>query len=98
MFASGEVVVDEDSIGSGVPVVTAAAELTHLPRRPGWDCRCCGKPWPCDPAREELVAETGGGTALAIAGWAYLEEFVRDRAPGPTDELFDRFIRWTHRI
>jgi hypothetical protein len=31
-----------------------------------------------------------------MAGWAYLEEFVRDQPPGPMNEAFDRFIRWTH--
>jgi hypothetical protein len=70
-------------------------DLIHRPERPGWDCRGCGAPWPCVPARRELVARTGGGTALAIAGWAYLEEFVRDRPHGPADEAFDRFLRWT---
>jgi len=29
----------------------------HWPRRPSWDCLCCGKPWPCDPAREGMAAE-----------------------------------------
>jgi hypothetical protein len=70
-------------------------DLIHAPARPAWDCRACGTPWPCGPAREELVRRTGGGTALAIAGWAYLEEYVRDQPSGPPAAAFDRFLRWT---
>lgn len=70
-------------------------ELTHVPARPSWDCSACGRPWPCDPAREELVVQTGGGTALVVAAWGYLEDWVRDRGPGPFSEAFERFILWT---
>jgi hypothetical protein len=70
-------------------------DLQHVAERPSWDCAACGKPWPCDPAREELARRTGGGTPLAIAGWSYLEDFVRDQGPGPLAEVFDRFIGWT---
>ena len=55
----------------------------------------CGKPWPCDPAREDMVAEFGLGANLAMVGWHYLEEAVADLPAGPPTELFERFIRWT---
>jgi hypothetical protein len=71
-------------------------ELAHSPARPSWDCRACGRPWPCDPAREQLALQAGGSIALATAAWVYLEEFCRDQPAGPTSEAFDRFIRWTH--
>lgn len=71
-------------------------QLVHSASRPSWDCRACGQPWPCDPAREELIAQTPNVSALATAGWAYLDEFVRDQPTGPPAEAFDRFIRWTH--
>ncbi len=66
----------------------------HTAERPSWDCRSCGKPWPCDPAREQLASEMGG-TALAIFMWLHLEEAVGDLPPGPPAELFDRFVSWT---
>jgi hypothetical protein len=63
--------------------------------RPSWDCRRCGKAWPCDPARELLAAELDR-ISLAIFMWVNLEEAVGDLPRGPASELFDRFISWTH--
>ncbi|GIF21874.1 hypothetical protein BJ973_002201 [Actinoplanes tereljensis] len=67
----------------------------HRPKRPEWDCAACGRDWPCDPAREELAADTGGGTTLAVLMWTYLEDFALDAGPGPFAGAFDRFIAWT---
>ena len=70
----------------------------HVAERPSWDCGACGKPWPCDPAREALAVETGGGTVLAIQCCTYLEDFVRDHGSGPPAETFERFIGWTRSL
>ena len=75
-------------------LVTVVVE-DHTAERPSWDCRVCGKPWPCDPAREVLIVEMDR-VSLAIFMWVNLEEAVRDMPPGPASDLFDRFIRWTH--
>jgi hypothetical protein len=75
--------------------VTARVETEHTADRPSWDCRVCGKPWPCDPAREQL-AEQMDKTALAIYMWVNLGEACADLPAGPPSELFERFIRWTH--
>jgi hypothetical protein len=69
--------------------------VDHTADRPSWDCRCCGQPWPCDPAREALIAEMDR-VQLAIYMWVNLEEAVQDMPKGPADELFERFIKWTH--
>jgi len=66
----------------------------HIEERPSWDCRACGKPWPCDPAREELAAALDP-TALRSQMWTRLEMAVSDLPPGPSAELFERFLRWT---
>jgi len=77
------------------PIVkAAAADGEHVAERPSWDCRVCGKPWPCDAAREALILEMDR-VALAIYMWINLEEAVLDRPLGPASELFERFIRWT---
>jgi hypothetical protein len=47
------------------------------------------------PARTHLLAETGGGTVLAIQCWSYLEEFIRDQGEGPLEQAFGRFIGWS---
>jgi hypothetical protein len=38
----------------------------HWPHRPSWDCLCCGKPWPCDPARESLAQEDGVSRSIYL--------------------------------
>ena len=70
------------------------SQLEHYPRQPDWACLNCGEPWPCEPARDWLMAETGGGTALAVLMSTYLGDFVRD-LPGRTAGSFDRFLGWT---
>ncbi|MEU4429002.1 hypothetical protein AB0F81_51060 [Actinoplanes sp. NPDC024001] len=67
----------------------------HTPDRPSWQCRACGLPWPCDPARERLTAELGR-VDLAVLMWDHLEEAARDMPKTPASELFDRFLRWTN--
>ena len=67
----------------------------HIAARPSWECRFCGKSWPCDPAREHLASELDR-ISLAIVMWVNLEEAVGDLPHGPASELFERFISWTH--
>ncbi len=67
----------------------------HVAERPSWDCLSCGKPWPCDPARECLMAEMDR-VQLAIYMWANLDEAIPDMPKGLPSELFERFISWTH--
>jgi hypothetical protein len=67
----------------------------HSPHQPSWNCVVCDKQWPCDPAREQLVAQYGLGASLAMLGWQYLEEAASAFPDGSPGELFDRFIRWT---
>jgi hypothetical protein len=66
----------------------------HIEERPSWDCGACGKPWPCDPAREELAAALDP-VALRIQMWTRLEVAALDMPHGPASELFERFLRWT---
>ena len=68
----------------------------HIADRPSWTCRACGKPWPCDPARAQLVAEMGQ-TELAMYAWATLEDAAQDLPGVPVAEAFDRFLAWTRR-
>jgi hypothetical protein len=68
----------------------------HLPERPSWDCLSCGKPWPCDPAREELVGRLDR-IGLAMYAWDRLEEAAGELPQAPVGELFERFLAWTRR-
>lgn len=67
----------------------------HPPARPSWDCRTCGRCWPCDPARE-LMASEMDRVALSVYMWLNLENAVMELPAMPACELFDRFISWTH--
>jgi hypothetical protein len=66
----------------------------HEPERPTWDCARCGRPWPCDPAREHLASYLGS-VALAVYMWERLDEAAGDLHRLPPSELFERFLRWT---
>lgn len=85
--------------GTAHPRAGAVTEIAdaggHGAERPSWDCRSCGKPWPCDPAREHLAGEMDR-VQLAILMWANMDEAIPDLPAHPPSELFDRFIGWTH--
>lgn len=70
------------------------ATVEHLAHRPDWDCAACGKPWPCDPARERLRAGLSP-VQVAMYMWGNLEEAARDLPDLPVSEAFDRFLKWT---
>ncbi len=65
---------------------------------PGWGCAVCGREWPCEPARVQLVDEhVGSDVSLGTFMGLQLEEAVRDMPHAQPAELFDRFLSWTHR-
>jgi hypothetical protein len=69
----------------------------HDPARAvDWDCLACGKEWPCDPAREDLLA-THDVVQLRMVMWNALEEAVHILPPTPPEVLFERFLHWTER-
>jgi hypothetical protein len=69
--------------------------IEHIPARPSWDCRACGKPWPCDSAQEWLLIEYAGWTSvLAFYLNSQLRDAIHDGLGGPDAELYDRFQAW----
>jgi hypothetical protein len=69
----------------------------HVPGRPSWDCEACGEPWPCGPAKVELVEEYGDDrTSLAVYLAAQLQAAIDDytNTAAPVPPLFDRFFGW----
>jgi hypothetical protein len=77
------------------PLVTMVIWMSdHEPDRPSWDCDTCGKPWPCDPAREHLAAYLGR-VALAVHMWQRLEDAAGDLRTVAALDLFTRFLSWT---
>ena len=69
-------------------------KVEHEPSRPSWDCLTCGRPWPCDPAREHLTLVHHGPT-LAIMATDRLLQATQDMPTASPNELFERFLAWT---
>ena len=75
-------------------MTTTNWDAEHEAERPSWDCANCGRPWPCDPAREQLKAHLGP-VIVAIHMWGRLDDAVLDLRGVPTGELYERFLSWT---
>ena len=68
--------------------------IEHMAERPSWDCLQCGKPWPCDAAREQMTGEMDS-TQLRIFMWLTLEQAAAQLPGLPVSEAYDRFLAWT---
>ncbi|MDI6101510.1 hypothetical protein QLQ12_23100 [Actinoplanes sp. NEAU-A12] len=73
---------------------TATDAPEHVCERPSWQCRVCGRPWPCEPARASL-SDGADRVLLTIYMWGHLDRAMTELPPGPPMEMFDRFLRWT---
>jgi hypothetical protein len=71
----------------------------HLHDRPGWNCRTCRQPWPCDTAKANLLAEFRDfPSVLTIYLSAQMYDAMGDLTPngGPVPAgLYERFLSWT---
>ena len=73
-------------------------QAEHLHDRPGWDCRVCGKPWPCANAKADLLAEFRlfpSVLTIYMSGQMYdaLGDLTAHGQSTPPD-LYDRFLGW----
>jgi hypothetical protein len=76
-------------------------QTEHLSGRPDWDCRSCGRPWPCANAKADLLAEFRKfPSVLRIYMSAQMYEALNDLTshgePAPAD-LYERFLSWTRK-
>ena len=79
-------------------MTTILERTEHLHDRPGWDCRVCRQPWPCDNAKTNLLTEFRGFPsvlAIYLSGKMYdaLGDLTSDGMPTPPD-LYERFLSW----
>jgi hypothetical protein len=73
--------------------------FAHAPQRPSWDCRTCGRPWPCEPARKGLAVEFAYAPAsLALYMGAHYIDACADMPTRATGELYPRFLGWLRPI
>jgi hypothetical protein len=66
----------------------------HVELRPGWSCRACSRPWPCQTARRDLKQELSP-TYLKLNMWLSLQDAIEDMPQIPTAILQRRFMHWT---
>jgi hypothetical protein len=69
--------------------------VLHTAGRPHWDCLACGRPWPCDPAREAMAADQAP-TPTTLFMSSLLVEAARDMPASTPQELYERFIGWMY--
>jgi hypothetical protein len=79
-------------------MVTARGKASHLGDRPSWDCHACAQPWPCAPAKDELLHEfQRHPSSLAIYMSSYMCEAMNDltaHGEAPPPDLYERFLAW----
>lgn len=72
----------------------------HIPLRPGWLCEVptCRKPWPCPPARAEILAAVVSGVTDRTGQSVYLSgQMIQAVSELDADDLPDphgRFLGW----
>ena len=71
----------------------------HVYARPSWDCRACGEPWPCAPAKVELAEQYRNVAMLNLYLLSALREMIDDFACGPIKAhvpsgVYDRGLGW----
>ena len=70
-------------------------ENPHIADRPSWNCRSCGRAWPCHPARAHLWVEfRGNPTALRIYLVLNAVEAARDLPEVDRTAIDNRFVGW----
>ena len=70
----------------------------HRPRRPTWLCGLCEQPWPCRPARQDLLREHADARVrLALDLARDLADAAADLPGAPVPELYLRFLGWVRR-
>ncbi|GAA1592774.1 hypothetical protein GCM10009828_017230 [Actinoplanes couchii] len=84
--------VTEDRSAEGPTV--EGRHVEHTCARPSWECRACGLPWPCAPAKVSL-ADGADRVMLMMYMWGHLDHAMTELSPRPPAEMFDRFLSWT---
>jgi hypothetical protein len=68
----------------------------HAADRSSWDCRACGEPWPCAPAKVTLNEDFWDRRSTLIVFlvstfYAAVDSYADREAP---PDLYGRFVMW----
>jgi hypothetical protein len=67
----------------------------HRPLRPSWRCGTCGREWPCEHGKAELLQQYEHdrvGLLVYLAG--LLVDAVQEIGGSPPEALMERFVQW----
>ncbi|KUL39304.1 hypothetical protein ADL15_09940 [Actinoplanes awajinensis subsp. mycoplanecinus] len=71
----------------------------HQGERPSWDCKVCGRPWPCAVAKVELAEQYQRFPhGLVVYLSSCLIDAIDDWAAVPgglPPDLYERFLGWS---
>nr|GID82563.1 hypothetical protein Ade03nite_14870 [Actinoplanes derwentensis] len=73
-----------------------SVELRHEPDRRNYLCLACETAWPCNPAREQLIASVGDEPFLLhVVMWSEFDQAAMGPLRSePIGALIERFLRW----
>jgi hypothetical protein len=67
--------------------------VLHVPERPSWKCQHCSTVWPCQPAKDDIIATTDRVNRIIYLSLHLADAIVDQPDAVPTD-LFDRVVGW----
>ena len=70
-----------------------SATVLHVPDRPSWWCRACGLEWPCQPAKDDIIA-TMDLVGRVIYMNLQMFDALSDQPDVDVAAIFDRFVGW----
>ena len=69
------------------------ARVLHVPERPSWKCQHCRAAWPCQPARDDIIATTDRVSRMIYLS-LHLADAIVDQPGADPAGLFDRVVGW----
>ena len=70
-----------------------SAAVLHVPARPSWKCHSCATAWPCQPAKDDIMA-TSDRTSRMIYLSLHMADAIVDQPGADLDAIFKRLVGW----
>lgn len=70
--------------------------VLHVPERPSWKCHHCSTLWPCQPAKDDIIATTDRVNRMIYLS-LHLADAIVDQPDAKPADLFDRVVGWACR-
>ncbi|MEV4281652.1 flavin reductase [Actinoplanes xinjiangensis] len=70
-----------------------SAAVLHVPDRPSWKCHNCEAAWPCQLAKDDIMA-TSDRTSRMIYLSLYMADAIVDQPGVDPNAIFKRLVGW----